>query len=538
MLLYLWHKYGNTLSIWITSMSNVSDTPISTADLWAEGQAIVATLTRANSTTLTISWTLPDTPTAYAGQVVLGSTSPLETHQTPVDGIQYSPSTNLQVPANTIGGAQVVAVNYGAFGDPLTTTSVTVINATPNQLYYAAVYACSNVLQYYPFGSKTYPLTSADDPIKDVEGYTGSIPKDDVAPTNPVFGEVYFNITNNTVYMWTGSNWIPTASVPAISSGTSQDGAAANTVVTGESFPVTAIAGQFFYQTTTHTLFVWNGLNWVKANKDQQGVPMYDKVGVGTTGDLDSRIRLVNSLKAQLGYPAVCVELKEENFEAAIDIALAEFRRRSDSAYTRKHILFTIRANQPSYYLNDPVVGTDKIVDIYHIHRVSTIGLNVMGGDNGIYAQIFYNQFFYGAMVDILSIHMANSLAEEYEKIFAGTLQFEWNEMRRELKVLRKLYKDERVVLECFMEKTEQEILTDRWSQPWVRDWALAKCWEILSNIRGKYANLPGANGGLALNGDMLSQKAETMFTELQRQINDFECGNNVGLGNPAFLLG
>ena len=93
-------------------------------------------------------------------------------------------------------------------------------------------------------------------------------------------------------------------------------------------------------------------------------------------------------------------------------------------------------------------------------------------------------------------------------------------------------------MLECFMEKTEQEILTDRWSQPWVRDWALAKCWEILSNIRGKYANLPGANGGLALNGDMLSQKAETMFTELQRQINDFECGNNVGLGNPAFLLG
>ena len=324
--------------------------------------------------------------------------------------------------------------------------------------------------------------------------------------------------------MWNGAVWMP---------------ASTDTPLTGKTFPSTTVeAGQFFYQQQTQILYVWNGTEWVQANTAQVGTPSYDKVGVGTTGSLDERVRLINVIKASLGWPAVCVELKEENFEAAIDIALSEFRRRSDSAYHRRHVLFTIKAGQPSYFLNDPVIGTDKIVDIYKAHRISTIGLNVMGGDNGIYAQIFYNQFFYGAMIDILSIHMANAMAEEYEKIFAGALPFEWHEASRELTFLRKLYKDERVVLECFMEKTEQELLTDRWSKNWIRDWTLAKCWEMLGMIRSKYANLPGAGGGLALNGSELLQKSETMFTELQRQINDFEVGNLTDVGNCSFLMG
>jgi hypothetical protein len=499
-----------------------SNNEFSTAELWSEGRSIELTITRPTPTTVTLTWTTPPEPKAYKGQVVLIHTSPLEVAQQPVDGVRYSASTNLMVPSDTIGGAQVVAANYWIFQDTLTTTSVTLIGALPDEVYYASVHICTNTLQYYPFGVKSYALDGSR-AEHNVDGYTGSIPHSNTPPLNPFIGQVYYNQTANNVSMWNGAAWIPASTTSPKS---------------GSTFPTSPVAGEFFYQTHTHTLFIWNSVEWVQANTDQIGTPSYDKVPIGTTGSLDERVRLVNVLKTQLGWPSVCVELHEENFETAIDIALSEFRRRADNAYQRRHVLFTIRADQPTYYLNDPVIGTDRIVDIYKAHRISAIGMNVLGGDNGIYSQIFYNQFFYGAMIDILSIHLANSLSEEFEKIFAGNLPFEWNEAKRELKFIRKLYKEEKVVLECFMERTEQELLTDRWSKNWIRDWALAKCWEMLGMSRTKYGTLPGAGGGLTLNGDMLLQKSETMYTELLRQVNDFEVGNLVDAGNVAFLLG
>lgn len=515
----------------------MSNLPLSTADLYAEAQTMQLSIVRTSGTTFTLSWNLPIDPKVYAGQVIVVSTKVLTSDNKPIDGIRYTPSTDLAVPADTIGGAQVVAANYVAFGEPLAATTVLITGADPNLVYYASLHPCTNVLQYYPYGCKSYALEGADLNV-DVQGYTGNIPRSAMPPVDPTVGQVYYNPSTNAVLMWNGAVWIPANGTSNVAPGVSMDGTKANAIISGTTFPSTPAAGDFFYKTDTHVLYIWNGSNWVQANTEEVGTPTYEKIGVGTTGDLDERIRLVNAIKTQLGWPAVCVELKEENFQTAINIALAEFRRRADNAYERKHVLFTIKAGQPTYYLNDPVIGTDRIVDIQHVHRVSTIGMNVLGGDNGIYAQIFYNQFFHGAMIDILSIHLANSMAEEFEKIFAGTLQYEWNEAKRELKFLRKLYKDERVVLECYMEKTEQELLTDRWSQPWIRDWAYAKCLEMTGLIRSKYANLPGANGGLALNGDTLLNKAETMYQELQRQVNDFEVGSNVGMGGCAFIFG
>jgi hypothetical protein len=50
---------------------------------------------------------------------------------------------------------------------------------------------------------------------------------------------------------------------------------------------------------------------------------------------------------------------------------------------------------------------------------------------------------------------------------------------------------------------------------------------------------LPGAGGGITLNGSELLAMAESMQTEALRQLSDFEAGNGgVNFGNSAFLLG
>lgn len=183
--------------------------------------------------------------------------------------------------------------------------------------------------------------------------------------------------------------------------------------------------------------------------------------------------------------------------------------------------------------------STDKIVNLIKIHRVNTLGATTLGGDNGVYSQMFFNQYYSGNMVDILSLHLIASLSEDFERIFAGNLMFSWNEITRQLNIHRKLYRDEKAVIECVMERTEQDLLTDRWAKQWLQAWAHAELKETLGMIRSKYPSLPGANGGLSLNGDMLISEARQDFEECLRQIKDFEVGNGgVEWDNVALMIG
>jgi hypothetical protein len=498
-------------------------------DLLNEGAEVKLTSTRTSPTTMTLSWNLPNTPQAYNGAVVVLSASKISELNTPADGSAYLASTNWILPNSTIGGANVVASMYGALGDAITATSVTISNLTPNTIYYASIYICDNVLQYYSAGSKSY--------VDDSHVNLNNEP--------PTLGEVYYDPTVNKVFMWSGSSWIQ-ANTRVVVQGTSSSytsGTSAGAYPVGQTgvdltHVQTPIEGDFFYNTVSNILHVYAGGNWIPANVARPEVPQYEKIAIGDTGSDKERTQLVEDLKFQMGWPKVCVELDEGQFNLAVDLALRELRRRSDSSYYRKHLLFGINANQNVYYLNDPTNNSDKIVDIIKISRITQFGINAIGGDNGVYSQTFFNQVFQsGQMIDILSIYLIAQLGEEYTRLFAGDLMYEWRESTRELTILRKLYKNEPVVLEVVMEKTEQELIVDRWCRQWIYDWSLACCYEMLSMIRGKFQNLPGP-GGITMNGDTLGQKADTMKADLLRQINDFELGNNVDFGNSWILLG
>lgn len=308
----------------------------------------------------------------------------------------------------------------------------------------------------------------------------------------------------------------------------------------GAKYPDVPMIGDFFYQQSSRDLLVWNGTEWIKVDTENEGTPTTDKIGVGTDGSYDERLRMIKVLKHQLGWPQTCVELTEEQFNIGIDNALDEFRRRADNAYSHRHVSFTLKRNQSTYYLNDPRDKTDKIVNVLKIHRINQLGISSLSAETGLYAQAFFNQLYQGSNVDVLSIHLMAQLSETYEKIFAGNLMFTWDEASRQLLILRRLNTDEeRVVLEVVMERTEQELLLDRWAKQWLQGWAESELLEMLGMIRSKYGNLPGPNGGITLNGDQLIQMADQKQTELLRQMTDYEVGNGgVNFGNTAFFIG
>jgi hypothetical protein len=149
-------------------------------------------------------------------------------------------------------------------------------------------------------------------------------------------------------------------------------------------------------------------------------------------------------------------------------------------------------------------------------------------GPNSIYAQQFLTQFYApGQGFDLVAIHLMAALSEAYSLLFAGEVSFNWRETTRELKLYRRFSAYEKVLIECSMEKPEQELLVDRWTQQWIQQWAEAECMFILAQIRGKFSSLPGPGGGLSLNADTLMSEGARLQEDCLRQIKDFEVGQN-----------
>jgi hypothetical protein len=430
-----------------------------------------------------------------------------------LDGTGFSINVKL-ASVDLIGNAQVV----GAFYNDKVTTSLFLTGLVPDVAYYFSAHAVTNVYTYYTFGVQSYTQSQAA-----ANGtYAGDMAKSYGPPANPTPGQVYFDEAQKLVFVWDqiSGSWEPTSPSNILSNNFDPIPGQVGLPV---GYPT---LGDFFYNTTQRSLKCWDGANWEPVNQNP-GVPMYEKQNVGTDLSYGPRQKMIESIKMQLGYPVVCVELVENHYNIAIDNALQELRHRTDSAYNKQYFFLQIQQFQDIYYLNDPAAGTDKIVDVLKIHRLNMLGLVNFAPDN-IYAQQFLNQFYApGVSYDLVSIHLISAMSETFELLFAGSVAFNWREARREMQIYRKFGTPEKVLIETSCEKPEQELLQDRWTQQWIQQWARSACMMMLAQIRGKYANLPGPGGGITMNAGELMSEGQRLQEDCLRQIQDFEVGQN-----------
>lgn len=498
--------------------------------LWSEGQDITLNFTRLTPTTGTITWnppvvTAPVTtmsPLAYNGILITASVMEINPSNYPTDGVVYNASANLATPGDRIGQAVVI----GAFYNDTTTATLSLTNLDPNSVYYCSAHIISNVNTYYTIGVRSYPETTSS------SAFASDVPKLYGPPENPTMGQCYYDENQRLVFSWDGATWKSVAE---------------QTTVAAEAdprYPWTGLPtgfpkfGDFFYNTTTKTLKIWSGAYWRPVETDG-GLPTYKKQGVGTDLSSGARMSLINSLKMQLGFPVVCVELTDAHFNIAIDKALAEIRRRVDNGYNKRMFITQMLPGQSTYYLNDPTTGTNTIVDVTRIWRLNMLGLVNFGPDN-IYAQAFMSQFYApGVGYDLVSIHLITAMSETYTQIFAGEIAYNWNEATREMEIYRNFVSPERVIVEATCEKLEQELIADRWTSQWIQQWAKSEAMMYLAMIRGKFATLPGPGGGLQLNADTLISEAQRLQEDCLRQVQDFEVGQNgPGTFFAPFVIG
>jgi len=266
--------------------------------------------------------------------------------------------------------------------------------------------------------------------------------------------------------------------------------------------------------------------------------PSYDILGVGTDGTPDERRELIDSIRRQLGYPTITVELTHYQIDTAVQGALESYRKRTSASLKRGYYFLDIKPRQQRYMLTNRRIGYDKIVQVMDTHRFKSAFLTTAHGA-GAYGQTVLQHLYNMGTYDLLSYDLISQYINQLEISFATRLAFNFNEDSRALDFYDSFVYNERILLDVMVERTEQEIMKDRFAKSWIERYALAESMITLGQIRGKFSTLPGAGGGIQLNADQLFSLADSYREELMVQIDDFviEKPEEIGMG-ASFVFG
>jgi len=375
-------------------------------------------------------------------------------------------------------------------------------------------------------------------------------------PPTPVKGDCWFNTTTGKVMVWDGTQWIdgtPVASVELDCDGnllftdTSHLGSASYIAVDGRVLTNSLVFGFPVWEISSAgpgTLWMSLGAQPTFTNPQPgmdgiSGEPMYRQLGIGTDGSSDERLALATEIRFQLGYPVVDVELSKEQLDYFITKAIDELRQRAGIAYRRGFFFMQIAPEHQRYILSNTATGYNKIVNLMGVYRLTSAFLSSAHGA-GVYGQIVLQHLYNMGTFDLLSYHIISEYIELMEILFAGRITFTWNEQKRELHLLHRFPFAERMVLiEAAVERTEQDLLSDRFTFPWIRRYALAQSRIALAEIRGKYSTLPGAGGGVTLNASDLRAAGVEEINLCLQDLDNFVTDTPEEFGMAAsFILG
>ena len=350
----------------------------------------------------------------------------------------------------------------------------------------------------------------------------------------------WFNSVNDQLYMWDGKSWVEStglASVELIPPANSRSrsilsfytrdiGCASNIEVILESGLVLDALRQNVIFTDPEG-----------GESGLRGGALYDQLGVGDNGSPDERRRIHDDIRTSLGHPVVQVELTKEQLDLCINLALKELRKFSSYSYKRGVFFLDLKPNQQTYILTNKCVGFNKVTGINSIHRSRGMSGRISGSDNEIFEAAAIQRLYTMGTFDMLSFHLVAAYMEEMETLFANRIMFNWTELERELSLFSRISRKERVLVDAFFERTEQDLMIDRQTGLWLQRWALAESKMMLSQSRGKFQSLPGPNGSTTLNASDLQTQARDEMAELRLQLEDGSMQNLAGIGMRAHMI-
>lgn len=355
----------------------------------------------------------------------------------------------------------------------------------------------------------------------------------------PSEGFLWLNSLNKNLYQWNVAEWkkvpgIVYAEFISATCADEKDRILLRTRELGCSAELRVSPRQSVFSSLQHRIRYTFPLDGQDLNN---GTPMWRQLGVGDDGSPDERRELHDVIRQLLGAPAVKVELTKAQLDTCIDNALKQLRKYSGQAYKRGFFFLDMFPNQQVYELKNKCTEFHKIQRVNQVYRLRSAFLRGAYSGYDIYGYAALKQLYTLGTFDILSFHMVSSFIEELEHLFATRITFQWIERTRELKLYNAVHAVERVLVDANIERTEQDLFTDRETNLWLQRWAVAEAKMALSQSRGKFQALPGPNGSTVLNAQELITQSEAEKAVLMEEIEDASMSGAIEVGQKAFFV-
>jgi len=236
---------------------------------------------------------------------------------------------------------------------------------------------------------------------------------------------------------------------------------------------------------------------------------------------------LIKEIELRLGGQMVDVELDPEHYDVAIRKSFEKYRQRSENSVEESFVTLNVVTDITEYTLSN------EIIDVYDIYRRSAGTLNSGGlGDIEPFETAYLNTYLLNsgraggmATYDFLAQHR-----ETLGRLFGENITFTWNTVTKKLFLHRRIKADDTVYLHVYKERSDEELLQDPYSKPWLKEYALAQAKLILAEARSKYNTIAGPQGGTTLNGDALRLDAQAAIDKLEDDLKYYAEGQ-AGLG-------
>lgn len=227
------------------------------------------------------------------------------------------------------------------------------------------------------------------------------------------------------------------------------------------------------------------------------------------------------------GIDGIDVDLSDEDYNVCFQRALDEFRGLSSRSVYESYGFLATEPNVQTYRLHRAI---DGVVQIYR--KRALFDSNSTGFD--YFAQIAAGMIYPGSQpggyLGIATYDFALQYEETLNRLFARDIRFTFRPETNTITFLQVPRDRELVIMRCMVLKTITELLQDHWSKLWLQKFMMAMGKTVLAAKWGKFAQLPGAQGGVQINWQKYSAEAEKEIEALRKQVFNLEEG-----GTPAY---
>ena len=242
-----------------------------------------------------------------------------------------------------------------------------------------------------------------------------------------------------------------------------------------------------------------------------------------------NRQQLIDNVHRMLGGSMIDIELSADDYTMALNLAIDRYRVRSSNSTEESYMFLTLEYERNEYTLPD---------EVFQVRQAFRRGIGETTGGTQLdpfslaYTNLYLLQAGTGGgyTAGLLTYELFWQFQKQAGRMFGRDINFTFDTVTKLLTIIRKPTGGETILLWVYKTRPDETLLADQFARPWLRDYTLAWCKQMLGESRSKYGSIPGPGGGATLNGEQLKAEATATFERLEREI-DLYLDNQMPLG-------